>query len=297
MHPFLTLLKNLKFLMSQNLRRQEWRLWMMEKSIQGVGAAVMRAPLEQVARSEINEHEYSIYSQFGQNGILAWIFSKIQPKSKTFIEIGCGSGRQCNSAYFILDFGWKGLLVDGSEVNIREAREFFKYLMPWRQFEKLQIEQHFVTRENINDIIAKRDEKLSPDLLCIDVDGNDYWVWEQISAINPSVVVVEYNATYGSEEPLVTPYNAEFDAYKEHPLGLYHGASILALQKLGKKKGYILLGCDSNGADAFFVKKEFAHLFTEVSAKEAFYENQHKAKRGTVEEQFALIRDKAFVRM
>lgn len=297
MKALITLLRNLKFLCMQDLRRVEWRLWMMERSTHSLGAFVLNSsgPIE--VKSEINNHEYSIHSQFGEDGILSWIFSRIQPQSKVLIEIGCGSGRQCNTANMILNAGWQGLLIDGSMQNIKEARNFFKYLMPWSQFEKLDFECHFITRDNVEEVITRRKNKASPDLLTIDVDGNDYWVWERVTNIDPAVVVMEYNSTYGHDESIVTPYNPEFDAYRENPFGLYHGASLVALCNLGKKKGYVLIGCDSNGANAFFVKKEYKNLFTEVSPKEAFYENQHKKKRGTVQYQFNLIQDKPFVRM
>jgi len=283
-------------LASWDLRRLEWRLWMMERSANSIAAFALGSGSPFAPRAELNKHEYSIHSQFGEDGVLSWIFSKISLKSKTLVEIGSGSGRQCNTANMILNHGWHGLLVDGSAQNVREARDFFKYLMPWSEFAKSAIENHFVTRENINDILKNRREKFNPDLLTIDVDGNDYWVWERVSGIDPAVVVMEYNSTYGPDEFLVTPYDPAFDAYKENPLGLYHGASLAALSHLGKKKGYILIGCESNGANAFFVKKEYGGLFKEMNSHEAFYENQHKAKRGTVAEQFAKIQDKSYVR-
>jgi hypothetical protein len=269
---------------------------MIEKNIQGIGALALRAPPYFLPRTKINEHEYSVYSQFGEDGILTYIFSRIPPKTKMLIEIGCGSGRQCLSANLVINFGWTGMLVDGSNENVRDARNFFKYLLPWRHFEKLRIEHAFITKENINEIIARRTETSQPDLLAIDIDGNDFWVWEAIERIDPPVVVIEYNSNYGADEFIVTPYAADFDTYKENPLGLYHGPSLVALRDLADKKGYILIGCESNGANAFFVKKEYATHFGEVTPKEAFYEDQHKAKRGSVQKQFAMIKDKPFIR-
>jgi hypothetical protein len=270
---------------------------MMERSLNNVAATALQLSPLIPPHTELNKHEYSVHSQFGEDGVLAWIFSKIEPKTKTLVEVGCGSGRQCNTAHMVLNLGWRGLLIDGSAQNVREAREFFKYLLPWQLYAQTQIEQHFVTVENINEILLRHRTLASPDLLTIDIDGNDYWIWEAITAIDPQVVVVEYNSTYGKKEALVTPYQERFDAYAQHPLGLYHGASLQALCVLAQKKGYAFIGCESNGANAFFVKQTQAHLFSRVLPQEAFYENQHKAKRGSIDEQRRHIEHLRLVRL
>lgn len=269
----------------------------MERSLNNIASLALGTPSLISPRTEMNRHEYSVHSQFGEDGVLAWVFSKIEPKTKTLVEIGCGSGRQCNTAHLILNLGWHGFLVDGSAQNVREARDYFKYLLPWQLYEQSRVEQQFVTKDNINDILQRHPKFSSPDLLTIDIDGNDYWVWEAITAVDPSVVVVEYNSTFGDTEAVTTPYGEHFDAYKEHPLGLYHGASLVALCTLAEQKGYMLIGCESNGANAFFVKQRHANLFAAVSPQEAFYENQHKAKRGSVAEQREHIKHLPLVRI
>jgi hypothetical protein len=274
---------------------------MMEKSIRGVSTLALRTshpglPLyAPVAHSEINEHEQRIYSQNGEDGILMWLFSKIGTSTKTFIEFGAGSGRECLAANLVLNFGWAGLLMDGSGENISSARLFFKYLLPWSQYEQLEIRQEFVTRENIETLLAGRRHQGEVDLLSIDIDGNDYWVWEAIESITPRVAVIEYNATFGPTASITVPYRADFNAYAEHPLGLYHGVSVQALKKLGERKGYTFLGCDSNGANTFFVRNNLVGSLAPADPVQAFYDNEHKLKRGSQLAQAELIAGKELV--
>lgn len=295
-------LRNMRLLFTLDLHQERWRLFMTDKTIRGISQYIQNRDPEfnglvsiPTPHSEINRHEFKIFSQNGEDGILLWLISKVKAPSKTFVEFGIGSGRECNTANLVLNFGWRGLMMDGGEGNVKNARMFFKYLMPYSAYVALDIRREFVTCENINALIMSSDAAKNADILSIDIDGNDYWVWEAITCITPRIVIMEFNSTFGSTRSLSTPYKPDFDAYEEERLGLYHGVSLVALIKLGKQKGYIFVGCDSFGANAFFVKSEFAGGLTEVSARDAFYENQHKIKRGMVEQQFDLIKDKEFV--
>jgi len=295
-------LRNMRLLFSLDLHQERWRLFMTDKTIRGMSRYIQeRDPNitgllpDGVLHSEINAHEFKIFSQNGEDGILLWLISKIGTSSKTFVEFGIGSGRECNTANLILNFGWRGLMMDGSAINVENARMFFKYLMPYDEYAKLDIRREFITRENINDLIRSSAVTENADILSIDIDGNDYWIWEAITCIAPRIVVMEYNSAFGPVRSLTTPYKPDFNTYAEDRLGLYHGASLTALITLGKKKGYTFVGCDAFGANAFFVKDELAGDLPRISAKDAFYENQHQSKRGSVEQQFAFIKDKAFI--
>ena len=257
-------LRNLNMLSTTDLCQLEWRNYMVDKNQRGLSQLIqMQGPSKDLlflpeAHSEINKHEYKLFSQNGEDGILLWLISKVGSKSKTFVEFGIGSGRECIMANLVLNFGWRGLMMDGSDQNIASAKSFFKYLMSWPEYAKLDIKKEFVTRDNINSLIAASEIGKNPDILIIDIDGNDYWVWEAITDINPRIVVMEYNASFGDSRSVTIPYKEDFDAYAEHRLGIYHGASIAALVNLGKKKGYRFVGCDSSGANAFFVKEAYA---------------------------------------
>lgn len=296
-----TFLRNLKFLFETDLRRWQWHRISIEKAIRNAGTLALRSgpygsgvPLPE-AHAPVNSHEFGVFSQNGEDGMLLWIFSIIGTRTKTLIEFGMGHGRECIGTNLLLNFGWSGLLMDGSAQNIAEAAEYFRSVLTSADRSRVELTQAFITRENINDILKTRQHGGEPDLLVIDIDGNDYWVWEAIQVVKPRVVVIEYNSTFGPESSVTIPYKADFDTYKEHGEGLYHGASIVALAKLGEKKGYVLVGCDSNGCNAFFVRKDVTGALVAVAPHKAFYENTHKVKRGSREVQFAKISGKPLV--
>lgn len=154
----------------------------------------------------------------------------------------------------------------------------------------MQIITARVEPETIDDLLRRNAVEREIDLLSLDIDGNDYWVWRAISAIDPRLVVIEYNASFGPERSVTVPYRRGFDRYLEHLSGFYHGASLSALTTLAEQKGYVLVGCDSRGSNAFFVKRERAAGKLEtVDPREAYFPCWERAHL-TPEQQFAQIR-------
>lgn len=195
-------------------------------------------PAEHLARSG-----YAVYAQNDEDGIIAEILRRIGTTSRSFLEIGVGEGLQCNTTH-LLQQGWHGCWIEGDgESNRRIRRTFAEALASSR----LQHVAEFVTRENIGRLAPL--EEL--DLASIDIDGNDYWIWEALPS-PARVVVIEYNAGMGPELDWVMPYNptARWDGTR------YHGASLRALNRLGVKKGYRLVGCNLTGVNAFFVRED-----------------------------------------
>lgn len=182
---------------------------------------------------DINYFEKKIYSQNGEDEILEFIFSIIGTTNKFFVEIGVGDGSECNTRY-LLEKRWDGVMIDVDS--------------PQSSF----IKKEFVTAENINELLGKYSVPVSFDLLSIDVDYNTYWIWEAIRGYCPNVVSIEYNSTIPYNESLVVKY----DQMGRWDLTNYFGASLLALSKLGKSKGYTLVGCESKGINAFFIRNE-----------------------------------------
>jgi hypothetical protein len=128
-----------------------------------------------------------------------------------------------------------------------------------------------LTRDNVNDLIRADLGERDADLLCIDVDGLDYWVWEATTCIRPRVVVIEYLSIWGAETSVTVPYREDFEPVYAGRFGIYGGASLPALVKLGRKKGYRLVGCQRYGYNAFFVREDIgAELFPEVSVGSCF---------------------------
>ena len=95
-------------------------------------------------------------------------------------------------------------------------------------------------------------------ILSIDIDGNDYWIWQAITSVQPAIVICEFNAVLGDMRPIVVPYDSAFQRLRAHFSGQYFGASIAALKSLARAKGYTFVGTNSNGVNAFFLKEELA---------------------------------------
>lgn len=251
---------------------------------------------QNLADSNLNQRiafknsEFKIYTKHGTDGILAHIFSRIGVVNHDFVEMGVEAGRECNTANLSLNFGWRGLLIDANEEWIRLAGTFYKERLR-DQASNIKIKAHFITAENINQILKSNGLTGEIDLLSIDIDGNDYWVWQAIDAINPRVVVIEYNPALGHHS-LAIKYDPKhrYQPREVHPL--YFGASLNALTKLAKSKEYILVGCDSYGQDAFFIRKDIAkNKFIELSPEEAFYPNPYGVtKFGSIDKQFEQIK-------
>ena len=145
--------------------------------------------------------------------------------------------------------GWRGLWIDGNDANAASInRQFASFV----QSGKLTFLHRFINRDSINEIIEKGKLSGEIDLLSIDIDGNDYWVWEALSQVQPRVVVVEYNAVFRPPIAVVADYNENFVWEGTS----YYGASLKALESLASQKGYDLVGCSLSGINAFFVGRD-----------------------------------------
>jgi hypothetical protein len=139
----------------------------------------------------------------------------------------------------------------------------------------------FLTRDNLNQTIREHGITGEIDFLSLDVDGNDYWFWESLDCVSPRVVCIEYNAGIGPEFSWSVPYDPQFERYAKHPSGFFHGASLKALESLGQRKGWRLVGCDSTGTNAFFLRADVdAPALPTLTAAEAFRPHQNWLGRG-----------------
>ncbi len=272
------------------LRRQVANI---NRNLERVNRRVL-PPYHQVAgnylyQNRINQHEAKIYSQNGEDGILLYLISKIGLTNGRFVEFGVGNGRECNTANLSLNFGWHGLLMEIDRQQVQAAQQYYQQQLGMQQ-ERVQIINGAVTAENINSLLTQNGIEGEIDLLSIDMDGIDYWVWQAISVIQPRLVVIEYNASFGNQRAISVKYDANFNTHAKHPSGFYHGASLAALTQLGKQKDYKLAGCDSSGSNAFFVHQNAAQDFiTAVTPQEAYFPHSHRTKSRSSEQQFQII--------
>ncbi len=204
-------------------------------------------------------HGYRIYSQNFEDGIIAEIFDRIGCTNQYFVEFGIQDGRECNTRR-LLESGWSGMWIEADPEYVQMARRQFSGEL---QTKRLVLLSSFVTAENIEELFRTAQVPPEPDLLSIDIDGNDYWIWEAISTFRPRVLMIEYNGIWRNEFA-VQAYDPKFawDGFSSN-----YGASLDALEALGDDKGYALVGCDVGGVNAFFVRRElvgdkFAAPFT-----------------------------------
>ena len=200
---------------------------------------------------QIRAAEFAVYSQWGEDGIVQHLLRHVPISQKVFVEFGVENYLEANTRFLMVKDNWAGLVMDGSQQNIDFVRQDD---ISWR-FD-LKAQQAFITRENINDLIRANGISGEIGLLSIDIDGNDYWVWEAIDVVTPAIVIVEYNHRFGSERAVAVPYVADFQRTKAHHSNIYYGASLAALCKLGSRKGYAFVGCTMAGNDAFFVRRD-----------------------------------------
>ena len=196
----------------------------------------------------LREVEFQVFSQFGMDGIIQWLIQHLNLR-QSFIEFGVEDYFESQTRFLLQNNNWTGLIFDSCEENIeriKKSPEYWKY--------DLIAECAFITKDNINDLVERAGFSGEIGLLCIDIDGNDYWVLEAIDVIRPQVVICEYNAVFGCDYCLSIPYRYDFDKMKAHYSCLYWGASIGAFKHWAERKGYTFFGCDSAGNDAVFVK-------------------------------------------
>lgn len=205
--------------------------------------------LKGLSSSRLSDYEYRVFSQWGEDGIIQFLLNRIPIEQKTFVEFGVQDYQEANTRFLLMNNNWTGLVLDNSKEDIERLKS---NEVSWRY--GLKAVDAFVTRENINRLIAENGLEGEIGLLSIDIDGNDYWVWEAIEVIDPVIVIVEYNHRFGSELSVTVPYDENFVRGKQYPV-IYFGASLKALCRLAQRKGYAFVGCNSNGVNAFFVRQ------------------------------------------
>ena len=208
---------------------------------------------------------YKVFSQNDEDGIIAEIFARIGATNRRFVEFGVETGSECNTVKLLVE-GWRGLWI---EANPESAGLIADKFAPFIVSRALTVAESVVTAENVNELIGRGGLTGEIDLLSVDIDYNDYWVWKSISAVAPRVVVIEYNATLRPPMSVTVPYRPDgrWDGSN------FYGASLEALVRLGADKGYRLVGCSLAGVNAFFVRSDLCgDRFVEPATAEEHYE-------------------------
>jgi len=226
--------------------------------------------------TDINDYEFKIFSQYGDDGIIQYLVKNLAIKNKTFIEFGVEDFSESNTRFLMMNNNWSGFVMDSSPENMNKLKTYHWY---WKFDIKHQTS--FIDADNINAILAETGlENIG--LLHIDLDGNDYHILKVLdfSKLKPAILIMEYNSVFGNDRAISTPYDKDFIRTKAHYSNLFFGASLPALNQAATKKGYVLIGCTVSGNNAYFIRKDLLNdKIKEKSLKEAFVESKFRESR------------------
>ncbi|CAN5269469.1 hypothetical protein BH09BAC6_BH09BAC6_01500 [soil metagenome] len=222
----------------------------------------------------IANYEFKVFSQWGDDGIIQYLINRIDIPDKTFIEFGVENYTEANTLFLLANNNWRGFIMDGSKSNIQQVRNSE---LSWKY--DLQTKDVFITTGNINALITESGFGKDVGILSIDIDGNDYWVWDAITVVSPIIVIVEFNSVFGPHQPWTIPYKPDFTRNEAHFSNLYFGCSLLSLCDLAEKKGYSFIGCNNAGNNAYFVRKDKIGAIKPLKAEDGYVNSAFKESR------------------
>jgi len=225
--------------------------------------------------TSLSEVEFSIFSQFGDDGIIQWLIQNIDIPNKTFIEFGVENFSESNTRFLMMNNNWSGFVMDGDEGNIQELKSQYYY---WKY--DLASQAIFINKNNINDLIATQNFHKDVGILHIDLDGNDYYIWDAINVIEPIIVIVEYNSVFGKDRAISTIYDDDFFRTNAHFSNLLFGCSIKSLYLLAQTKGYSFIGCNDGGNNAYFIRNDkINNIIKSVNLEDGYVESKYRESR------------------
>lgn len=240
-----------------------------------IGTLLSESIVSKKGYTTLADLEFKGYSQFGDDGIIQYLTGNLELRHRTFVEFGVEDYMESNTRFLLQKDNWSGFVMDGSSECIDKLRNapFF-----WKH--DLTAEAAFITRENIRQLLHDNTRQWGGlDLLHIDLDGNDFWIWKEID-VNPAIVIVEYNSTFGIDRAITIPYAADFQRSKAHFSNLYWGSSLKALHLLALQKGYDFIGCNSAGNNAYFILHDLMNeRVAKVSLEQGYVRSKYRESR------------------
>lgn len=224
--------------------------------------------------NNLQDYEFKVTSQTGEDGIIQYLINKIPIKNKIFVEFGVENYTEANTRFLLQNDNWSGLIIDGNKENMESVRNS---TLGWKY--GITPIASFITKDNINDIIKSAGIEGEIGILSVDIDGNDYWVLDAIDCVNPQILIVEYNSIFGSSAKITIPYDENFVRREKHYSNLYYGASISALTELANKKGYSLVGSNKFGNNLFFVRQDYQPISEQISPEKAYVKSKFQESR------------------
>jgi hypothetical protein len=223
------------------------------------------------AYASIQDAEFRVFSQFGEDGIIQYLASRVAGSERSFVELGVDDYRESNSRFLLENDSWEGLAVDAGTSHLE-----FLSSPHYRFRHRIWGRSEFLNVENVNRVISEAGFSGEIGLLSIDLDGNDYWMLESIDVVTPRILVLEYNSVFGPDHAVTVPYDPGFTATSAHWSGVYFGASLAALCALAEAKGFQFVGSNSVGVNAFFVRSDLAADLPSPGPSDGWVASRHR---------------------
>ncbi len=216
---------------------------------------------------------FRCYSQFEEDGIILYLLAIVGVKSRVVVEMCCGSGNECMAANLIINHGFKGHLFDGAPHRVARARRFFSSHQECA-LEPPEITCAWIDRDNVNELLRSSGVQGEVDVLSLDLDGNDFFIWQAIESISPRICVFETHDIIPSELSVTVPYDAHRDAASlKGPGHDFRSVSLAAMAKLSQQKGYTLVGSHRHGFNVFFLRNDLVGPWTPAVSVESVHDN------------------------
>jgi hypothetical protein len=217
------------------------------KAVDRLAELSRRTPVSRAGEYEpINAYEKRYYSRHDEDGITLELFARLRAVNPFFVEIGAGSGEECNARLLAQTYLWRGVMVEESAESVAALRAGYA------RYSGVRAVHAKATREQVAGLFAEHGVPHDFDLLSIDVHGNDYYLWEALVNYRPRVAIVAMNPSHMPPKRWVMAYDPAHVRGDDD----YYGASLASLTALGLRLGYALVGIDNSVSSAFFVRRE-----------------------------------------
>lgn len=212
------------------------------------------------------ETGFGVFSEHDEDGIILFLLGVAGPGPRLFLDIGAADGvHASNCANLVFNLGFDGVFVEADEQLVALGRRIYEH-HPDTRSRPPRFEQAFVTSAAVDEIVRHGGLSGEIDVLSIDIDGNDYWIWDALDVVDPRIVVIEIHDEYGLEEVLA-PYDESFTWRTARP-GQPIGASAAAMTKLAARRGYRLVAGNKLGFNAVYVRDDVAPAVPTVDVAE-----------------------------
>ena len=199
--------------------------------------------------------ELRVFSQNGEDGVLFDLINLLGIEVGYFVEVGTGDGWSCNCRILAESLGWPGVFVEADSEDYSALSERYS------QTSRVHTLNSYVTPENFSELLTNSLVPKDFDVLSLDVDGQDFHIWEEMSStFQPKIVIIEVNSALSSSLKVVEKRGIS----SSNSLTETWGASISAICALAESKGYTALHVEQAGANLFAVRND---VFTTISGR------------------------------